>query len=148
MLNLTRLLKKFVLPGNRYLEIGCAPGKLLAWVRSELHATVAGLDYSEAGIAQCRTLFTALQLEAELYCADLFNHEIPAESFDIVASFGVVEHFNDPRPAVRKHIELVRPGGVALIAIPNYGGLYGILQKWCDKENLALHNLDIMTRKR
>lgn len=40
--------------------------------------------------------------------------------------------------------DLVKPGGVALIAIPNYGGIYGSLQRWCDAPNLALHNLEIM----
>lgn len=33
---------------------------------------------------------------------------------------------------------------VALIAVPNYGGIYGSLQRWCDTPNLALHNLEIM----
>jgi len=39
---------------------------------------------------------------------------------------------------------LVAPGGVALLAVPNYGGIYGVLQSWCDAPNLTLHNLEIM----
>ena len=139
-----RLVKKHVRPGNRYLEIGCAPGKLLAWVASVLKAECTGLDYSETGIAKSRALFDALGLKANLYHIDFFNHHLPSASFDVVSSFGFIEHFDDPVPVVQKHHDLVKPGGVALIAVPNYGGLYGSLQRWCDAPNLALHNLDIM----
>ena len=144
VLNYIRLVEKHVRPGNRYLEIGCAPGKLLAWVASVLKAECTGLDYSETGIAKCRALFDALGLKADLYHIDFFNHHLPSASFDVVSSFGFIEHFDDPVPVVQKHHDLVKPGGVALIAVPNYGGLYGSLQRWCDAPNLALHNLDIM----
>ena len=139
-----RLVKKHVRPGNRYLEIGCAPGKLLAWVASVLKAECTGLDYSETGIAKCRALFDALGLKVNLYHIDFFDHRLQPSSFDVVTSFGFIEHFDDPGPAVQKHLDLVKPGGVALIAVPNYGGVYGSLQRWCDAPNLALHNLDIM----
>lgn len=144
VLNVTRLLKMFVGPGTRYIEIGCAPGKMLAWVASALKAEVTGLDYSEPGITKCRALFNALSLKANLFHDDFFDHHLPLASFDVVASFGVIEHFDDARPAVQRHLDLVRPGGVALIAIPNYGGIYGELQRWFDGPNLALHNQEIM----
>jgi 2-polyprenyl-3-methyl-5-hydroxy-6-metoxy-1,4-benzoquinol methylase len=142
--NLTRLLEKHVRPGSRYIEIGCAPGKMLAWVASVLKAEAAGLDYSEPGIAQCRALFDALGLKVNLYHDDFFNHHLPSASFDVVTSFGVIEHFDNVRSVVQKHLDLVKPGGVALIGVPNYGGVYGSLQRWCDAPNLALHNLEIM----
>ena len=144
VLNITRLLAKHVTPGCRYIEIGCAPGKLLAWVAGVLKAEVSGLDYSEPGIARCRDLADALGLGMTLYHDDFFSHHLDPSSFDVVTSFGVIEHFDDARPAVKRHLDLVKPGGVALIVIPNYGALYGALQRWCDAPNLALHNLEIM----
>ena len=108
----------------------------------QAHAT--GLDYSESGIRNCQALFSALSLDIDLRRDDFFNNGLPKQGFDVVASFGFIEHFDDPREAVAKHIELVRPGGIALITVPNYGGLYGSLQRWCDPVNLALHNLEIM----
>lgn len=144
VLNFTRLLERHVRPGNRYIEIGCAPGKMLAWVASVLKAEVAGLDYSEPGIAKCRMLFDALGLKVNLYHDDFFNHHLPLASFDVVTSFGVIEHFDNARLVVQRHLDLVKPGGVALIAVPNYRGLYGLLQRWFDRPSLALHNLEIM----
>ena len=52
VLNVTRLFEWHVRPSFRYIEIGCAPGKILAWVASVLKAEAAGLDYSEIGIAK------------------------------------------------------------------------------------------------
>ena len=146
-LNIMQLVKSHVKPGSRYIEIGCAPGRMLAWVSKNLGATTTGLDYSEVGIAKCKRLLKVLSLEIDLHCVDFFEHNLPLESFDCVASFGLIEHFDDPTLLVKKHIDLLKPGGTALIAIPNYGGLYGDIQKWCDPENIALHNLDIMSPK-
>lgn len=145
VLNITRLLKRHVFPGCRYIEIGCAPGKLLTWVANVLQANALGLDYSDAGIFQCRRLFEALNLDIDLYHEDFFNHTLELETFDVVTSFGLIEHFDDPVPVVRQHLDLVKPGGVAIITVPNYGGVYGSIQSWCDSPNLELHNLDIMT---
>jgi len=144
VLNMTQLLQRYVKEGSRYIEIGCAPGKILAWAAQALKADVTGLDYSKEGIAKCCKLFEALELKGTFFHDDLFNHHMPLGSFDVVASFGVIEHFDDVRPAVQRHIDLVKPGGVALIAVPNYGGIYGKLQGWFDAPNLSLHNLEIM----
>lgn len=146
-LNMMRLLKSHVKPGSQYIEIGCAPGKMLAWVSRILGASATGLDYSEVGIAKCKRLLEALSLEIDLYCVDFFEHKLSLASFDCVASFGLIEHYDDPTLMVKSHIDLLKPGGTALIAIPNYGELYGNIQKWCDPENIALHNLNIMSPK-
>jgi 2-polyprenyl-3-methyl-5-hydroxy-6-metoxy-1,4-benzoquinol methylase len=142
--NLTDLLGKHVRFGSRFIEVGCAPGKLLAWVKVKRATEAWGLDYSETGIRNCRNLFEAMKLDIELRKDDLFNSALPKQHFDAVASFGFVEHFDDPTDAVLRHAELLAPGGVAIITIPNYGGIYGRLQANFDPPNLKLHNTDIM----
>jgi 2-polyprenyl-3-methyl-5-hydroxy-6-metoxy-1,4-benzoquinol methylase len=142
--NTQRLLRAHVRPGMRVLEIGCAPGKMLAWVAKALKANVAGLDYSERGMLFCQTLFHALAIEADLRCEDLFVTTFPPKSFSVVFSMGVIEHFNDPREAVKSHVMLLRSGGTALIAVPNFGGFYGRLQRMSDPQTLSLHNTSIM----
>jgi 2-polyprenyl-3-methyl-5-hydroxy-6-metoxy-1,4-benzoquinol methylase len=144
--NALRLLSSHVQPDMRVLEIGCAPGKHLAHLAEVRGAKVCGLDYSEPGIANSRELFRRLGLEAEFHCEDLHQSTFPEQSFDVVYSLGVVEHFQDPKPAVERHIAMAKPGGVVLITVPNYGGLYGRIQRYFDPENLGIHNLHIMTR--
>lgn len=147
-LDFLRLFGRYVLPGARVLEIGCAPGKNLAAVAGRLGARVAGLDYSRAGIDTTRRLFDSLGLEADLRCEDLFGNSFQDASFDLVYSMGVIEHFDDPRPAVMQHLRLLRPSGTAVLTIPNYGGVYGRLQGRFDPDNLRIHNLEIMSPER
>ena len=129
------------------LEIGCARGRELAWAATTLKAKVSGLDYSERGIALSKELLNALKIEGDLRCEDVYSTTFASNSFDLVYSLGVIEHFNEPTALVRIHVALLKPGGIALITVPNYGGIYGRLQRYFDAENLALHNLNIMTCK-
>jgi len=142
--NLRNLLRTYVRPQSRFLEIGCAPGTMLAWVRHALKAEVSGLDYSEPGIAFARRLFEALGLSGDLRCEDVFKTTFEPASFDVVFSAGVIEHFDDPRELVARHVDLLSENGVAVITVPNYGGWLGKVQGKLDPENLAIHNLRIM----
>lgn len=143
--NLQRLLSALVAPSMSVLEIGFAPGKQLAYVGKVLGATVSGLDFSSQGVTFAKALFERLGISGDLRCEDAFATTLSPMTFDVVYSVGLIEHFEDPRPLVRRHVELLKPGGTALIVIPNYRGLYGRLQQYFDPENLTIHNLNIMT---
>src|SRR5947207_5264663 len=142
--DMQRLLRRHVRPGMTVLEIGCAPGKLLAWVAKVLHAKVSGVDYSETGMAHARKLFNVLHIPGDLRHEDLFQSTFRVSAFDLVYSLGVIEHFDDPRDIVRRHIGFVVPGGTLLIIVPNYARIYGRLQRYFDPANLSIHNLNIM----
>lgn len=142
--NLKNLFHSYITPGMRVLEIGCAPGKQLGYIGLKLGASVSGIDYSEKGIDLSRRLFNKLNLKCDLRCENIFETTFTHNSFDVVYSLGVAEHFENPSNIIKRHIELVRPGGLALISIPHYGGIYGRLQKYFDSENLGIHNLEIM----
>lgn len=144
--DIQKLLRRYIKPQMQVLEIGCAPGKQLAYVSKHLKAKVSGVDYSERGIDFTRQLFKALGLEGDFRCEDIFSTTFPPGAFDFVYSEGVIEHFDDPTEIVRRHVELLKPGGAALITIPNYRKIYGRLQRHFDPENLSIHNLDIMTK--
>ena len=136
------LLRGVVRPGMKFLEIGCAPGKMLSWTAAVLGAGVSGLDYSEPGVLLARRLFRELGLSADIRNEDVFSTTFAEGSFDVVYSAGVIEHFEDPSRIVRIHTELLKPGGLAVITVPNLAGFYGRL---ASQETLAIHNLDIMT---
>jgi len=143
-LNIKRLLRKHVRPGMRFLEIGCAPGKMLGWVAKALEAEVAGIDSSERGMSYVRHLFNALDIRADLRREDVHSHTFEPGSFDVVYSAGFIEHFKDPSPTVRIHAELTRPGGKVLITIPNLSGWWSVPAKLLDPEVLGMHNVEIM----
>ncbi len=136
------LLRGVAGPGMKFLEIGCAPGKMLAWTAAVLGAEVSGLDYSEQGARAARRLFRELGLAADIRNENVFSTTFAEGSFDVVYSAGVIEHFEDPSRIVRIHVQLLKPGGLALITIPNLRGFYGRL---ASQETLAIHNLNVMT---
>lgn len=142
--NVFRLLRRYLKPGIRYLEVGCAPGKILSWVAREIQAPVCGIDYSPVGVETAKWLCDGLKLHSDIRCEDAMSTSFQAEQFDLVFSCGLIEHFENPAPMVAAHVRLLAPGGTAVIAVPNYSGIYLKLQSWCDAENLAIHNLHIM----
>jgi 2-polyprenyl-3-methyl-5-hydroxy-6-metoxy-1,4-benzoquinol methylase len=107
--------------GLRVIEIGAGrAGNALLYARNGANATV--LDSSPVALDQARRRFAEQGLEVEAIEADLF--ELPREllgQFDVSMSFGVCEHFlgQRRRDVVAAHIELLRPGGVAMINVPN-----------------------------
>lgn len=142
--NVLRLLRRYARPGTRYIEIGCAPGKILSWVGRETRVPVCGIDYSPTGAETARWLCNGLGIDADIRCEDATKTSFTESSFDVVFSCGLIEHFEDPSEMIEAHVRLLAPGGTALIAIPNYSGVYLRLQGWCDPENLKIHNLRIM----
>ena len=127
------------------LEIGCAPGKILAYAQLKLRARATGLEYSKPGVELTRDIHRYLGVDSRIVQGNLFDEPLEGETFDLVYSNGLIEHFSDPVPALRAHTELVRPGGRLLVTVPNYTGIYRWLQARFDPENLAIHNLDIMS---
>jgi SAM-dependent methyltransferase len=77
---------------------------------------------------------------------DIFCYE-PENKYDMVCSVGLVEHFMDTENIISHHVKLLKPGGTLLIAIPNFRGLNGLIQRIFDRENLRKHNLNSMKLK-
>ena len=64
--------------------------------------------------------------------------------FDIVCSFGFVEHFKDFNDILRRHMKLVAPGGLLIISIPHFSQMQYFFHWLIDRENLKRHNTSIM----
>jgi SAM-dependent methyltransferase len=107
--------------GLRVIEIGAGRAtNALLYARNGARATV--LDRSRVALAQARRRFSAHGFDIETVEADVF--ELPEElkdGFDISMSFGLCEHFlgRRRRDVVAAHIDLLRPGGIAMINVPN-----------------------------
>ena len=79
-----------------------------------------------------------------IYQRDLFGqNEDLRERFDFVVSFGVVEHFDDPRVPLRAMRRFLRPGGRLLTTTPNLdpGSLTVRVRRIIGPRILAMHKL-------
>ena len=59
--------------------------------------------------------------------------------YDLVMSFGVVEHFKDTTACLKACAAFVKPGGQMFTMIPNMTGLVGSLQKIIDRNVYDIH---------
>jgi len=127
--------------GLRLLELGCHPGRFLWYFHTYFRYDVSGVEYVVPAAEMTRQALLAHGVDADIHAADLFDLQPDKdELFDVVASFGVVEHFDDIGPVIRRHGELARPGGLVVIAVPNHAGINGTILRRIQPEVYAVHN--------
>jgi SAM-dependent methyltransferase len=123
---LLRALKIYSVPHPVVVELGGAGGGVFDAVRLTLHpAAYHVVDTNEYGLNLIRektgggSVFLHLQ-DARNPALDL--------SADVVFSTGLIEHFDEEgtRKAIRSHLTLLKPGGVAVITFPTPTFLYRI----------------------
>jgi 2-polyprenyl-3-methyl-5-hydroxy-6-metoxy-1,4-benzoquinol methylase len=109
------------LRGLRVIEIGAGRAtNALAYALRGAEPTV--LDSSRVALEQARRRFASRGLEVTTIESDVFD--LPPEirgSFDVSMSFGLCEHFAGERRrgVIAAHVELLKPGGLAMINVPN-----------------------------
>jgi 2-polyprenyl-3-methyl-5-hydroxy-6-metoxy-1,4-benzoquinol methylase len=98
-------------PG-RALDLGAGFGDFLAELRTR-GWQVTGTEVSEDAVARAGKRGIELQLgqPEEL--------KFPAESFDLVTMWHVLEHLPFPGHTLDECARLLRPGGVVVVAVPN-----------------------------
>lgn len=126
------------------LEVGCAPGKWLAFMSDEFGLKPNGIEYSEAGMDATYRNFIALGLDVgRIQAGDFFKIK-PDKQYDVVMSYGFIEHFSNVDEVVDLHLRWLKPGGVLILGVPNFRGIYSVLQSILDREVLEKHNLNVM----
>lgn len=116
-----------MLGGNgRVLDIGCGPGFLLREFRAR-GWDVLGTEVSEESAAHARNT-----LNLPVTVGDIAALRFEPASFDAVVMWHVLEHMTDPQATLAEVARLLRPGGILLCAVPNFGSFEAGLarDKW------------------
>jgi SAM-dependent methyltransferase len=130
-------------PEKNVLEVGCAGGEYLCYFSKRYGFQPFGVDYSDE-IEQTNEIFAFNGMPLPtLYKADFFNWN-PGRAFDVVFSVGFIEHFEDPRPVIQKHVDLLKSKGFLIITLPHFAHAQYFLHWLIDRDNLKLHNVRIM----
>jgi trans-aconitate methyltransferase len=74
---------------------------------------------------------------------DLFKYQ-PQEQYDLVLSCGLIEHFQDTKDIIDRHLQFLKPGGTLFITLPNFTGVNGWVQRTYDMDNYNKHNISSM----
>jgi 2-polyprenyl-6-hydroxyphenyl methylase / 3-demethylubiquinone-9 3-methyltransferase len=106
------------LAGLRILDIGCGGG-LLSEPLARLGAAVVGADPSAPNIAAARLHAAEAGVEVDYRSATAEALADAGERFDVVLAMEVVEHVADLGLFVRRCAEMVKPGGLMIVATLN-----------------------------
>ena len=143
------ILNEHLSTGNKgvALEVGCVPGVFLTYICKTFGYTPEGIDFDERTFeVTSKTLKDNGLDNFKLYKED-FTKWRTDKKYDLVCSFGFIEHFDDAEDIVTKHINLLNNKGKLVIEIPNFSGFNKFLHKLVDKPSLDQHNTDIMNLK-
>lgn len=75
--------------------------------------------------------------------ADLFEYK-PTQQYDIVSSFGLIEHFKDTKAIIQTHLPFLKENGTLFITLPNFKSINGWVQRTFDRENYDKHYIECM----
>ena len=102
--------------GNRgvdVLDVGCGSGTLLGLLKHR-GFRVTGLDFSAEAAAIAKA-----ENGVDVAVGTLEEAHFPAESFDVVTLFHVMEHVTTPRQVLAEVSRVLKPNGVAILQVPN-----------------------------
>jgi 2-polyprenyl-6-hydroxyphenyl methylase/3-demethylubiquinone-9 3-methyltransferase len=103
----------------RLLDIGCGGG-LVSEPMARLGASVTAVDASEANIKTAMTHAAAGGLDIDFRAGTVEGLiEAGEPDFDVVLNLEVVEHVADPTRFLADCAQLVKPGGITIVATLN-----------------------------
>lgn len=139
------LIKDWPPGGKTFIEIGGFPGSFAAYFAREYKYDVTLLDYVVLPdvVRRVEEINRIPSGTIKTIESDFFSFE-SEKKYDIVFSAGFIEHFDDTKDVLQRHLELLKPGGKLLVTLPNFRGLNGLIQKIFDKDNYDIHNINCM----
>ena len=92
--------------------------RILAWA-SRQGARAFGIDISEPTVILARAAFESGPCGLEAAVADVRDLPFGDGSFDAIYSMGTIEHFDETERAVEEMARVLKPGGRAIVGVPN-----------------------------
>lgn len=97
-------------PPASVLECGCGSAEVSAFLAS-LGYRCTLLDAAPAALQIARTRFDRAALSANYVEGNVYELPFADGSFDILTSFGLLEHFGDVDRVIAEMVRVIRPGG-------------------------------------
>tara|TARA_B100001250_G_C19523538_1_gene667041 strand:+ start:150 stop:746 length:597 start_codon:yes stop_codon:yes gene_type:complete len=114
MKNEFKVIADLIKKNTRVLDVGCADGVLMEFLRDNKNIDIRGLEISKNKVQKCiEKGLTVIEGNAEF---DL--KQFPDKSFDFVVLSQTLQAFLNPELVIN---ELLRVGKKAIVTIPNFG---------------------------
>jgi SAM-dependent methyltransferase len=97
------------------LDVGCASGGFMS-AMSARGWTVCGIEPRESAAQLASAL-------GRVHAGGIETAPFEPGTFDVVTFWSVLEHVHEPVGALRQASRLLKPGGVVVLLVPNFGGI-------------------------
>jgi 2-polyprenyl-3-methyl-5-hydroxy-6-metoxy-1,4-benzoquinol methylase len=130
-------------PYSSFFEVGCGSSGWLPYFAQTYGYKVSGIDYSEVGCKLAEENLKLLSIPyGDIICRDIFEPDCTAgKKYDVVFSYGVIEHFDDPENIVRIFSSFLNEGGLMITLVPNLNGMMGALSRYFVKDIYKMHRV-------
>ena len=122
-------------------EIGSGDARLLKKISDNFNYQPFGIEYASEPIPQAKAR------GVQVIKSDLFDEAMLTqyeEHFDVIYSYGFIEHILPPEKAIEAHLRLLKKGGYLVLQIPRFKKFNWLKARIFRPEILPLHNLEIM----
>ena len=107
MQGIIKTIRKLVTAGGRVLDWGAGDGSLLRLLEGEGIEGV-GIDFYSAESSDQKLINSSIQ-----------DAPFQDGSFDAITCFHVLEHIDEPVSSIKKAMQLLKPGGILILEVPN-----------------------------
>lgn len=130
------------------IELGGFPGYYAIFLKKYLNVKASLFDYyvHPLILTDVLKINNLDEDDVKVIEGDLFKYK-PDKQYDLVLSAGLIEHFEDTKDIIARHLNFLKPGGILVITLPNFTGVNGWLQRKYDAENYSKHNINSMDPK-
>jgi L-malate glycosyltransferase len=129
-------------------EIGCFPGRFITLL-GKMGYELNGIDLTPRVKNEFSLWLKSLGYKTGEFYHENFLNFSSQKKYDLVCSFGFIEHFTNWDEILIKHLKLVKPGGMIVIETPNFKGLFQrFIHYFLDKENYLRHYIPAMSPKK
>jgi SAM-dependent methyltransferase len=125
-------------------EFGCGNSRWLPFFAKYYGLRASGVDYSKKGceLAEIRLKDEGIT-DYKIHEGDFFKFKTK-EGFNIVMSFGVVEHFSDMSQLIKLFSKILCDDGLMITMIPKFSGFWGKIYKAVAYDIYKIHNCATM----
>lgn len=110
---------------NKILDVGCGIGYFLE-VAKERGWEVYGTEFTDEAVNICEQ--KGINMQKGVLAVDNYK----TQEFDVITSFEVIEHINNPIEELNHFYQLLRKGGLVYVTTPNFNSLlrYRLKEKY------------------